>query len=113
MFRVEGDSMIPLFTSGDLVVTFNSRAKVGDVVVMDLPNYGYVLKRLAQVRKQEVMLCSDNKEIFSSCCGVWQSKNHLIGKVLFKVNINSTASIKLEHSLQKLSRMGKTASKLF
>tara|TARA_B100000809_G_scaffold252674_1_gene287651 strand:- start:1260 stop:1613 length:354 start_codon:yes stop_codon:yes gene_type:complete len=114
MFRVEGDSMIPLFASGDLVVTFNSRAKVGNIVVMDLPDYGYVLKRLEQVRKQEVILSSDNNEIFSSCCGVWQSKNHLIGKVLFKVNIGSRAYIKLQHSLQKLSRMGKkTASKLF
>ncbi|MGY8906771.1 MAG: S24 family peptidase [Pseudomonadales bacterium] len=107
MFRVEGDSMTPLFASGDLVGTFNSRAKIGNVVVMDLPNYGYVLKRLEQVRKKEVMLCSDNKEIFSSCCGVWQSKNHLIGKVLFKINLNSKASIKLEHSLQKLSGIGK------
>ena len=114
MFRVEGDSMVPLFSSGDLVVTFNSRVKVGNAVVMDLPGYGYVLKRLEQVRKQEVTLCSDNKEIFSSCCGVWQCKNYLIGRVLFKINLNSRASTKLQHSLQTLSRIGKkTASKLF
>ena len=86
--------MIPLFTSGDLVVTFHSRAKVGDVVVMDLPDYGYVLKRLTQVQKQSVMLSSDNLESFSSCCGVWQSKKHLIGRVLFSINLTRKAFIK-------------------
>ena len=94
VFRVKGHSMIPLFTSGDLVVTLYSRAKVGDVVVMDLPDYGYVLKRLKQVQKQSVLLGSDNLELFSSCCGVWQSKKHLIGRVLFSINLKRNAFIK-------------------
>ena len=83
--------MIPLFASGDLVVTFYSRTKVGDVVVMDLPDYGYVLKRLKHVQKQSVILGSDNHKFFSSCCGVWQSKKHLIGIVIFRINLKSKA----------------------
>ena len=86
--------MFPLFASGHLVVTCYSHAEVGKVVVMDLPIHGYVLKRLQRVEKHEVMLGSDNKGISSSCCGIWQSKKHLIGVVLFSINLKRKAFIK-------------------
>lgn len=89
--------MLPLFASGDFIVTFYSRMQAGDAVVMKLPVYGYVLKRLQQVQNQTVLLGSDNQEYFSSCCGVWQSKKHLVGKVLLSINFKGKGGIRLNY----------------
>lgn len=88
VFRVAGDSMLPCVASGDLIITTGYRqVATGDVVVMALPDYGRVVKRVRQVTEHWLELASDNHETFSSWCGSRHPKTNLVGTVMFRVNL--------------------------
>lgn len=58
---VRGDSMTPLLHDGDtLLVRVGSELAIGDVVVARRPDDGYVVKRVAHVTCDGVVLGSDN-----------------------------------------------------
>lgn len=60
--RVSGDSMIPLFHSGDLVLVKLGRDLVRDrVIVMRTPDEGYVVKQVGQLTQRHVELRSLNE----------------------------------------------------
>jgi SOS-response transcriptional repressor LexA len=80
--------MLPCVASGDVIITTSSgQVAMGDVVVMALPDYGLVVKRVRQVTEHWLELASDNRETFSSCCGSRQAKVYLVGTVVFRVDL--------------------------
>ncbi|ODC04253.1 hypothetical protein BFW38_12650 [Terasakiispira papahanaumokuakeensis] len=64
LFKVTGESMRPHFYAGDYIVTFRrrrSRFKVGQVVVVDHPSLGPIVKRLIALDQYgQVLLAGDN-----------------------------------------------------
>jgi phage repressor protein C with HTH and peptisase S24 domain len=58
---VRGASMTPLLHDGDtLLVRVGSDVTVGDVIVARRPEHGYVVKRVARVNRESMVLASDN-----------------------------------------------------
>lgn len=65
LFRVSGNSMVPAFTHGDYVLTHRfglGGPGVGDVVVVDHPVLGTVIKRIQSVSSTgNLKLAGDNR----------------------------------------------------
>jgi len=81
--------MLPYSASNDLVITRKTRhIKVDDVVVMRLPDYGTVIKRVSATSQNSITLIGDNAPLTSSCCGIPQDKQYLEGKVILKVRFS-------------------------
>jgi signal peptidase I len=61
---VKGTSMVPTLQEGqDLIILKTSDFKVGDIVVARHPQYGLIVKRVAQIKGSQVYLMSDNREV--------------------------------------------------
>ncbi len=90
LYRVDGDSMSPSLLPGDYVITWSasaSRIKIGQVVVVNHPRLGRIIKRVNQVTDQgQLMLSGDNKLASTSTEDIGQvSAKHLIGLVKFHI----------------------------
>ncbi|MGJ8559800.1 MAG: S24/S26 family peptidase [Litorimonas sp.] len=46
LYRVTGPSMAPTLSNGDILLLRRRRANVGDIVVVDHPTYGIIVKRI-------------------------------------------------------------------
>ncbi|MEG3224771.1 MAG: peptidase S24 [Methanobacteriales archaeon Met13] len=61
---VKGMSMVPTLQDGqDIIVLKTTDFKVGDLVVARHPDYGLIVKRIAQIKGDQVYLKSDNRQI--------------------------------------------------
>lgn len=61
---VKGTSMIPTLKDGqDIIVLKTTDFKVGDLVVARHPDYGLIVKRIAEIKGDQVYLKSDNRQI--------------------------------------------------
>ncbi len=61
---VKGTSMLPTLQDGqNLVLVKTKDFKVGDIVVARHPTYGLIVKRVAQIKDDQVYLMSDNREV--------------------------------------------------
>ncbi len=61
---VDGTSMLPTLQDGQVVLLNKTHdIKVGDIVVADSEEYGGIIKRVDQIKGNEVHLVSDNKNI--------------------------------------------------
>lgn len=64
LFKVTGDSMRPHFYAGDYIVTFrrrHDRFKIGQVVVVDHPSLGPIVKRIVALdHNGQALLAGDN-----------------------------------------------------
>ncbi|MDP3066732.1 MAG: S24/S26 family peptidase [Methanobacteriaceae archaeon] len=61
---VKGTSMVPTLQDGqDIIVLKTTDFKVGDLVVARHPDYGLIVKRIAQIKGDQVYLKSDNRQI--------------------------------------------------
>lgn len=63
--------MVPAFFDGDFVVCLNRKlreAKQGDVVALNHPYYGTIIKRIEKILENEsqMLLSGDNKEASTS-----------------------------------------------
>ena len=88
-FRVEGWSMYPTLSEGDYVVA--SRwflgIRPGDVLVVDHPNYGRVIKRVLRVsRERGLSLSGDNTyaSVVPEKLG-WVKRRRVLGKHVLTV----------------------------
>ena len=65
--RVKGSSMNPNFKNRDIVLSINylRSLKNNDVVLLDLPNYGVVIKRIKSINGDDLKLAGDNKKYSS------------------------------------------------
>ena len=53
-----------------------------DVVVLDLPKIGYVIKRIKDFKEGKIVLKGDNEKLHSSICDQLHNKEDIIGKVV-------------------------------
>jgi hypothetical protein len=61
---VNGTSMVPTLQNGQNVVLVKTKDfKVGDIVVARHPEHGLIVKRVAQIKGDQVYLMSDNREV--------------------------------------------------
>ena len=78
--------MAPNFNDNDLVLATKilKEIKVNDVVVLDIPKFGVVLKRVQFLNDDEIRVIGDNKEYKSPIYDMKLYKNNIVGKVLYK-----------------------------
>lgn len=64
IYHVRGTSMYPTLNDGQTVTVEKTKnVKVGNMVVADSPEYGRIVKRVSEVKGDQVYLTSDNKEV--------------------------------------------------
>lgn len=64
MVYVDGTSMLPTLQDGQTVLINKTHdVHVGDIVVADSPEYGGIIKRVDQVKGDNIHLVSDNKNV--------------------------------------------------
>lgn len=84
-FRVHGDSMSPTLHHGDYVITrtYLLALRVGDVVVVQHPQFDIIIKRIAAILPHGLTLQGDNLEASTSseCMGL-VSNTRVLGKVV-------------------------------
>ena len=85
---VKGTSMLPTLHEGqDLIVLKTTDLKVGDIVVARHPSYGLIVKRLAQIKGNQVYLMSDNREVIvegntiTKGLDTWLPRSDVVGVV--------------------------------
>ena len=64
VFHIKGNSMSPTLEDGQTVVVEKTKnIQLNSIVVAYSPEYGVIIKRVSQIKGDEVYLVSDNKEI--------------------------------------------------
>lgn len=64
MVYVDGTSMLPTLRDGQTVLINKTHdVHVGDIIVADSPEYGGIIKRVDQVKGDNIHLVSDNKNV--------------------------------------------------
>ncbi|MDD5959253.1 MAG: S24/S26 family peptidase [Methanobrevibacter wolinii] len=98
--KVSGTSMEPTFHNGEYVIVNKTKnIHKGDCVIADTPEYGTIIKRVSDIKGQEVYLTSDNKKIsYENINGeiyktegikTWTDINNIIGIAYPKNSTNS------------------------
>jgi len=90
IYRVRGNSMQPTLNEGDYVVAFSRlvckfvKPKIGTLIVVDHPEEGVMIKRVAEVLEKHVRLVGDNQaeSITSAVMGNVEFQN-IIGRVFY------------------------------
>jgi phage repressor protein C with HTH and peptisase S24 domain len=82
-FKIKGSSMNPSYKDGDIVEidSFPNYFK-DDVVVLKMPELGYVIKRIEGFNRGLIILRGDNKKLHSSVCDQLHRKQDIFGKVV-------------------------------
>ena len=78
--------MNPNFKDRDIVLSINylRSLKNNDVVLLDLPNYGVVIKRIKSINGDDLKLVGDNKKYSSPIYKSIYKKENILGKVIFR-----------------------------
>ena len=78
--------MNPNFKDRDIVLSINypRLLKNNDVVLLDLPNYGVVIKRIKSINGDDLKLVGDNKKYSSPIYKNIYKKENVLGKVIFR-----------------------------
>ena len=78
--------MTPNFYENDIVVSFRyfRSLKVNDVILINIPKIGTVIKRIKYINGKELSITSDNLEYSSEIYNRKYKTNDVLGKVLFK-----------------------------
>ncbi len=80
--------MVPSLEDGDLLVTkCTDQLNIEDLVILRLPGYGYVVKRIKSLSPNSMILKADNLSQDSSLCGVPIALEKVDSKVWFRVRI--------------------------
>ena len=90
LLKVSGDSMVPAFCDGDYVLTCRrpaARIRVGDVVAVDHPRLGRIIKRVTGVHPDSGFeLAGDNHRASTPTGRLGPvAANRIIGKVVWTV----------------------------
>ena len=84
VFRVTGDSMFPTLSHNDILFAYKKkRVSAGDIVVMQIPIFGRIVKRVKSLGNDSYILTGDNPSEQSSCCSNPHSNKYMIGTLLF------------------------------
>jgi|TARA_B100001057_G_scaffold461436_1_gene513423 signal peptidase I len=86
LHRVRGSSMTPNFYENDIVLSFRyfRSLKVNDVILINIPKIGTVIKRIKSINGKELSITGDNTEYSSEIYNKKYATNDVLGKVLFK-----------------------------
>tara|TARA_B100000035_G_C21011008_1_gene559633 strand:+ start:767 stop:1039 length:273 start_codon:yes stop_codon:yes gene_type:complete len=86
LHRVRGSSMTPNFYENDIVLSFRyfCSLKVNDVILINIPKIGTVIKRIKSINGKELSITGDNMEYSSEIYNKKYKTNDVLGKVLFK-----------------------------
>tara|TARA_B100001540_G_scaffold307143_1_gene320079 strand:+ start:1205 stop:1480 length:276 start_codon:yes stop_codon:yes gene_type:complete len=86
LYRVRGSSMTPNFDDNDLIIItkFFFNLEVGDLVILDIPELGTVLKRISFIEDNSIKVKGDNEDYDSLIYNNSYNKDNVVGKVLFK-----------------------------
>ena len=78
--------MTPNFYENDIVVSFRyfHSLKVNDVILINIPKIGTVIKRIKFINGKELSITGDNIEYSSEIYNKKYKTNDVLGKVLFK-----------------------------
>jgi signal peptidase I len=83
---VSGTSMVPTLKDGQqIIVLKTSNFKVGDLVVARHPTYNLIVKRVAEIKGEQVYLKSDNRQI-----EIVGTQTEVINGVVEQVTIEKT-----------------------
>ena len=75
--------MSPSYKDGEIVLINSSPTYYeDDVVVLELPKIGYVIKRIKGFKEGKIILKGDNEKLHSSVCDQLHNKEEIIGKVV-------------------------------
>lgn len=90
LYRIHGDSMSPSLLTGDYVVTWRmqaSRLLEGQVVVVDHPTLGRIVKRIhALLANQQVLLIGDNRRQSTETEVIGHVDAHrVLGKMVWRI----------------------------
>ena len=79
--------MAPSFNENDLVLSLKYffSLKVDDVILLDIPKIGMVIKRIKFINGKDIYIDGDNKEYSSEIYKNKYKSNDVMGKVLFKL----------------------------
>ena len=90
--------MTPNFDDNDLIIItkFFFNLEVGDLVILDIPELGTVLKRISFIEDNSIKVKGDNEDYDSLIYNNSYNKDNVVGKVLFKFSVNfSIAALSL------------------
>lgn len=78
--------MTPNYNDRDLILStkFIFNLKVDDVILLDTPEFGIVLKRICLLEKNFIKVRGDNMDYDSPIYNIAYKKDAVVGKVLFK-----------------------------
>ena len=78
--------MTPNFYENDIVLSLKCfrSLKVNDVILINIPKIGTVIKRIKYINGKELSITSDNLEYSSEIYNRKYKTNDVLGKVLFK-----------------------------
>ena len=78
--------MTPNFYENDIVISFRyfRSLKVNDVILINIPKIGTVIKRIKSINGKELSIAGDNIEYSSEIYNKKYKINDVLGKVLFK-----------------------------
>ena len=94
IFRITGLSMSPELNDGDYVLLTQliKKPKTGDIVVVDHPLYGHLIKRVVAVNQQGDLLLQGNQpSSLSSTQMGWITQKQYLGKCVIKFRRNKHA----------------------
>ena len=79
--------MTPNFYENDIVLSFRyfRSLKVNDVILINIPKIGTVIKRIKSINGKELSITGDNTEYSSEIYNKKYKTNDVLGKVLFKL----------------------------
>ena len=85
--RVQGQSMAPAYNDGDYVVSLGFLpVREGDVVVVQHPLFGRIIKRVAELDDHSgIRLQGDNPQSTSSEAMGWLTRQQLLGRVCWHI----------------------------
>jgi len=82
--------MLPVFKHDDFVVSFsccNSHYKTNDVVIVQHPTLGKIVKRILSVEQKSVMLVGDNLPQSTSTQAMGsQPLSHIQGRIIWHIS---------------------------
>jgi len=90
LYKVTGDSMLPNYCAGDYVLTFrrnHSKFKAGDVVVVQHPRFGNIIKRIQRIEDTSMLAIAGDNPLFSTDSQTLGLVNNhqVLGKVFWHI----------------------------
>lgn len=86
VFRVTGDSMLPVLARGDYVLTAPfKRIKPDSLIVIQHASYGVLVKRVIKAEKQRYLLSGENSASVSTDQMGWIERSAVLGVVIWSV----------------------------